>query len=232
MKLGIMQPYFMPYIGYFQLIAAVDVFVVYDNIKHTKKGWINRNRMLLNGADVMFSVPVKKDSDALNVVQRELSADFNRNKLLGQFKGAYSKAPYFAEAYKLLERVVCCKDENLFQYIHHSLVEICRHLGIDTEIKVSSSIPINHDLKGPDKVLALCKALKADTYINAIGGTDLYDKGEFRAREIELQFIKAKPFEYAQFSAPFVPWLSIIDLLMFNPLDAVKDCVQSNFELI
>lgn len=232
MKLGIMQPYFMPYIGYFQLIAAVDVFVVYDNIKHTKKGWINRNRMLLNSADAMFSVPLRKDSDTLNVVQRQLAADFNRNKLLSQFRGAYSKAPHFAETFKLLEIVVCCEDDNLFQYIHHSLVEICRHLGIETEIKVSSSIPINHDLKGQDKVLALCKALKADTYINAIGGTDLYDRGEFHAHEIELQFIKAKPFEYVQFSAPFVPWLSIIDVLMFNPLDAVKDCVRSNFELI
>ena len=227
-----MQPYFMPYIGYFQLIAAVDVFVVYDNIKYTKKGWINRNRMLLNGKDVTFSLPLKKDSDTLDVVERELSADFARHKLLSQFKGAYTKAPHFNDSFRLLERVVNCEDGNLFQYIHHSLVEICRHLGIETEIKVSSSIPINHDLKGQDKVFALCKSLNADTYINAIGGTDLYDKREFRALEIELQFIKAKPLEYAQFSAPFVPWLSIIDVLMFNPLDAVKDCVQSNFELI
>lgn len=232
MKLGVMQPYFMPYIGYFQLISAVDVFIVYDNIKYTKKGWINRNRMLLNGADAMFSIPVKKDSDALNVVQRELASDFNRNKLLGQFKGAYGKAPHFTETYKLLERVVFCKDDNLFQYIHHSLIEICRHLEIETEIKVSSSIPIDHNLKGQDKVLALCDAMKADTYINAIGGIDLYDKSEFRAYGIDLQFIKAMPFEYAQFSTPFVPWLSIIDVLMFIPLDAVKDRIQSNFELI
>jgi hypothetical protein len=232
MKLGIMQPYFMPYLGYFQLIAAVDVFVVYDNIKYTKKGWINRNRMLLNGTDAMFSVPLKKDSDSLNVVQRELAADFNRNKLLSQFRGAYCKAPHFAETFKLLERIAGCTNNNLFQYIHYSLVEICQHLGIETEIRVSSSIPVNHDLKGQDKVLALCKVMKADTYINTIGGMDLYDKNEFRTHEIKLQFIKANPFEYAQFSEPFAPWLSIVDVLMFNPLDVVKDCVQSNFELI
>lgn len=232
MKLGIMQPYFMPYIGYFQLIAAVDVFIVYDNIKYTKKGWINRNRMLLNGTDATFSIPLKKDSDTLNVVQRELAADFNRSKLLAQFKGAYSKAPHFIETFKLLEKIVFCEDDNLFQYIHHSLIEICQHLAIETEIRTSSSIPIDHDLKSQDKVIALCKAVKADTYINAIGGTDLYDKSEFRARDIDLQFIKVKPFKYVQFSEPFVPWLSIIDVLMFNPVDAVKDCVQSNFELI
>lgn len=231
MKLGIMQPYFMPYIGYFQLIAAVDQFIVYDNIKYTKKGWINRNRMLINGGDEMFTLPLKKDSDALSVVQRQLATDFKRNKLLSQFKGAYNKAPHFTETFRLVEQIVSYENDNLFQYIYHSLVEMCRHLEIDTEIKVSSSIPINHDLKGQDKVIALCKALNADTYINAIGGTNLYDRSAFRACEIELQFIKAKTFEYAQFSASFVPWLSIIDLLMFNPLDAVKDCVQSNFEL-
>lgn len=232
MKLGIMQPYFMPYIGYFQLIAAVDVFIVYDNIKYTKKGWINRNRMLVNGGDEMFTLPLKKDSDALNVVQRQLATDFKRNKLLSQFKGAYSKAPYFTETFRLVERIVSYENDNLFQYIHHSLIEICRHLGIATEIRISSSIPINHDLKGQDKVLAICEAMKADTYINVIGGTELYEKSEFGARSIDLKFVRSRPFEYVQFVTPFIPWLSVLDVLMFNPLDAVKDCVQSNYELI
>ena len=86
--IAIMQPYFFPYIGYFQLIAAVDMFIVYDNIKYTKKGWINRNRLLNRGKNVIFSLPLKNDSDYLNVCQRELAADFNRDKLLHQFKGA------------------------------------------------------------------------------------------------------------------------------------------------
>jgi WbqC-like protein family len=232
MKLGIMQPYFMPYIGYFQLIAAVDLFIVYDNIKYTKKGWINRNRMLLNDADVMFSLPLKKASDTLDVIQRELSADFNRNKLLSQFKGGYGQAPHFPETFQLLERIFGCEDQNLFQYIYHSLIEICRHLGIKTKIRVSSNVPINHDLKAQDKVLAFCDAMEADTYINTIGGTDLYNKDEFRARGVDLKFIKAKPFEYEQFNAAFVPWLSIVDLLMFNPIDVVQDCIHSNYELI
>jgi len=93
MKAAIMQPYFLPYIGYFQLMAEVDVLVVYDNIKYTKKGWINRSRISLNGTDVMFSLPLKNDSDALAVRDRQLAADFNRTKLLNQFKGAYARAP-------------------------------------------------------------------------------------------------------------------------------------------
>jgi len=232
MRLGIMQPYFMPYIGYFQLIAAVDLFIVYDNIKYTKKGWINRNRMLVNGADAIFSLPLKKDSDMLDIVQRELSSEFNREKLLGQFKGAYIKAPYFNEFYPLLEKIIRFKDGNLFTYIENSLNEICRHLKIETKIIISSNFPINHELKAQDKVIALCNATHADSYINTIGGTELYDRNQFLSHGVKLQFIKAKSFEYSQFAAPFVPWLSIVDVLMFNPIEVVQECINSNYELI
>lgn len=232
MKLAIMQPYFMPYIGYFQLIAAVDTFVIYDNIKYTKKGWINRNRMLLNGADAIFSLPLKKGSDSLDIVERDLSLDFDRTKLLNQFKNAYARAPYFTQTFPLLERIVGCGEVNLFGYLYQSLAETCSHLGINTEVRISSSIAIDHDLKAQDKVLALCDALSANVYINSIGGTQLYDKEIFRARGINLQFIKTKPFEYAQSGVSFVPWLSIIDVLMFNSLDIVRAAIYSNYELI
>ena len=232
MKLAIMQPYFMPYIGYYQLIAAVDTFVVYDNIKYTKKGWINRNRMLQNGTDAVFSLPLKKDSDSLYVVQRELAADFNRDKLLNQFKGAYQSVPYFEQTFPLLERIVRFEDDNLFCYVHHSIVETCAHLGIETEIRVSSEVAIDHELKGQDKVFALCGALGAATYVNAIGGMELYSKDIFRGLGIELKFIKSRLFEYAQLGDDFVPWLSIVDVLMFNSIDVVREYVVANYELI
>ena len=222
MRVGIMQPYLFPYIGYFQLIAAVDLFIVYDNIKYTKKGWINRNRILQNGKDVMFSLPLKRDSDYLDVYQRELSSDFNRDKLLNQFKEAYRHAPYFAEIFPLIEQVVCYKDVNLFRFLYNSIERTCEHLGITTEIRISSDIAIDHDLKNQDKVLALCEAVGATSYINAIGGIELYSKETFRAKGIELQFIKAKPFEYEQLIEPFIPWLSIIDVMMFNSLNVIK----------
>ena len=232
MRLAIMQPYFLPYVGYFQLIAAVDVFILYDNIKYTKKGWINRNRMLLNGSDTMFSLPLKKDSDSLDVAQRELASDFDRKKLLNQFKGAYAHAPYFAKTWPLLESIVNCEDSNLFRYIYRSIIDICKHLDIKTKIYISSEISIDHKLKAQDKVLALCRAIGADTYINAIGGTELYNRNVFLKHDVELKFIRSKPFEYAQFREPFVPWLFIVDVMMFNPLDVVRACVATNYELI
>lgn len=231
MKLAIMQPYFLPYIGYFQLIAAADMFVIYDNIKYTKKGWVNRNRMLQNGSDVMFSLPLKKDSDSLCIVQRELAPDFDRVKLLNKFRGAYVRAPFYTQIYPLLEHIVLHKESNLFRYIHHALVETCSYLGIDTPIKISSNIEIDHNLKSQDKVLALCKALGADTYINAIGGMDLYERDDFATEGIELNFIRSKSFEYEQFGAPFVPWLSIVDVMMFNTKAHITDLITKAYDL-
>lgn len=226
-----MQPYFLPYIGYFQLIAAVDLFVVYDNVKHTKKGWINRNRLLKDGAAATFTLPLRSGSDALDVRERELSAGFDRDRLLRRFEGAYRRAPQFAATFPLLERIVRHPDANLFGYLRHSLVETCRHLGLAAEIRVSSAVPADHSLKNQDRVLALCAATGAGVYVNAAGGTELYSKEAFRARGVDLQFLRSRPFEYPQFGAPFVPWLSIVDVLMFNPLDAVRARVAGGWEL-
>jgi hypothetical protein len=227
-----MQPYFFPYIGYFQLIAAVDLFIVYDNIKYTKKGWINRNRMLQNGNGVTFSLPLKSDSDYLDVCERELAADFNRDKLLKQIDGAYRRAPYFAQTFPLVEQIVQYEETNLFRFLHHSIVRTCKHLGITTAIRISSGIAIDHELKNQDKVLALCEAVGASTYVNTIGGMELYSKEAFREKGIDLKFIQSKPFGYTQFGETFVPWLSIIDVMMFNSVKAVEECLSSNYRLI
>lgn len=232
MKLAIMQPYFLPYIGYYQLIAAVDQFIIYDNIKYTKKGWINRNRMLMNDKDLMFSLPLKSDSDYLHVCERKLAVNFDRKSLLKQFEEAYRRAPYFEQIYPLLKQIIMFDDTNLFRFIHYSVIKICEYLGITTKIKISSEIDIDHNLKSQDKVIALCKAIDANIYVNAIGGIELYSKEKFQESSIELEFIKSKLLEYHQFGDEFVPWLSIIDVMMFNSLNVVKSLVTTNYELI
>lgn len=231
MKAAIMQPYFFPYIGYFQLIAAVDLFIVYDNIKYTKKGWINRNRILYNGADEYITVPLKKDSDSLDVRDRQVSADFNPQKLLARLTGAYGKAPYFNRVSALLEQTILHRQPNLFGYLHHNLIHTCRFLGIETEIRVSSTIAIDHHLKSQDKVLALCKEVGADVYINPIGGLELYEREVFARHDISLRFLKARPHSYRQLNNDFVPWLSIIDVLMFNPPEEVDRLLREAFDI-
>lgn len=231
MRLAIMQPYFFPYIGYFQLIAAVDLFVIYDNIKYTKKGWINRNRMLQNGQDAMFTLPLKADSDSLDICQRELAAGFNKEKLIRQLSGNYRRAPYYVQTFPLIEEIIHYEDSNLFRFLQHSIARTRQHLGISTKIGVSSNIAIDHALTNQDKVIALCVAVGATSYLNPIGGKELYSKSAFADAGINLEFIQSKPFEYAQYDQQFVPWLSIIDVMMFNSMDAVRRRISENYEL-
>ena len=233
MRLAIMQPYFMPYIGYFQLINSVDKFVIYDNIQYTKKGWINRNRILANGKDQLITLPIKKDSDYLNVVERELSEswDKDKSKMLNVIKASYNKAPYFQETFELISKCLNNPEANLFRFIYDSIVLINDHLEIKTPIIISSTIDADHTLKSQDKVLSLCKEQNADIYINSIGGIELYDKETFKQNNIKLNFIKSNPIQYKQFNNEFVSWLSIIDVLMFNSKEQIKEYLN-NYTLI
>jgi hypothetical protein len=228
-----MQPYFMPYIGYFQLINSVDKFVIYDNIQYTKKGWINRNRILANGKDQLITLPIKKDSDYLNVVERELSEswDKDKSKMLNVIKASYNKAPYFQETFELISKCLNNPEANLFRFIYDSIVLINDHLEIKTPIIISSTIDADHTLKSQDKVLSLCKEQNADIYINSIGGVELYDKETFKQNNIKLNFIKSNPIQYKQFNNEFVSWLSIIDVLMFNSKEQIKEYLN-NYTLI
>jgi len=226
MKVACMQPYFLPYIGYFQLISAVDKFVVYDNIKYTKKGWINRNRFLVNGLEAVFSLPLKKDSDSLNVNQRYLADSFVPEDLLNRFKEAYRKAPEFSSVMPLLGDIIYHPSTNLFEFIFSSIRLICNFLEIKTQLVISSSITCNHSLKSAERVQATCNSFGADTYINPVGGMDLYKKADFAENGINLKFIKALPYEYPQFGETFVPWLSVIDVLMFNSLVEIGQLIH------
>ena len=228
-----MQPYFLPYIGYFQLIQAVDEFVVYDNIQFSKKGWFHRNRMLQNGADTYFSLSLKKDSDYLDVRERRLSDTWpaDRQKILRKIEENYRKAPHYGEVYPLIERIFHCPESGLFPFIFSSLEAICRFLEITTPLTVSSTLAIDHSLRGQEKVIALVKATGGDTYLNPIGGFDLYRTRDFKAEGLHLQFHKARPFSYAQFGKEFVPWLSVMDLMMFNPREVIKGWLD-DFDII
>jgi len=234
MRLAIMQPYFMPYIGYFQLINVVDEFVLYDNIEYTKKGWINRNRILVNGKDEYVSIPLKKDSDFLHVNQRFLSDSSlaEMNKILNKIGEVYRKAPHYTQTMALLNDIFLCEEKNLFEFIKHSILKTLTFLNIQTPIAISSTIPIQHHLKSEEKVLAICKNQQAQTYINPIGGLTLYSHATFKQSQINLQFIKSNLFQYPQFNNEFVPWLSIIDVLMFNGVDKVKQIINTEFQLI
>lgn len=224
MKIAIMQPYFLPYIGYFQLLNAVDLFLLTDNMQYTKRGWFNRNKILDNGSERIISIPIKKAAHHLNVNQRYLANNSinERRKILRQINSLYAKAPYFNDNYPIVRRPFLNVIENLFDFIYKSITELCSEFSIDTEIELLSSIDIDHKLPAQDRIIEVCKNLNAEEYINSIGGKELYDKTTFNTNGIELKFLRSQYIEYTQYENKFVPWLSIIDVLMFNDIETIK----------
>src|SRR4029453_19189568 len=157
---------------------------------------------------------------------------FDRGGLVNQWRETYRRAPHFDEAFPVVEQSIMSPLENLFDYIHGSVLGVCRYLGIGTRIVVSSSIPIDPNLKAQDRVLALCEAAGANGYVNAIGGQKLYSREEFAGRGIELKFLEPHAIAYTQFGDPFVPWLSIIDVMMFNPAARIRELIEIGYELV
>jgi len=223
MKLGIMQPYLFPYIGYFQLIHAVDKFVLFDDVNYINRGWINRNRILVNNKDYMFTMSLDKASQNKLINEINLSEDMAwRTKLLNTLKMSYSRALVFQDVYPLLEEIIMLDEKNLSRFIRSSLQMVCKYLYIQTEIIPSSTPYATLDFKGAYKILEICKKEGANEYINPIGGREIYDPALFAENNIRLHFLESNPLIYKQGAEPFVPCLSIIDILMFNPPDKIS----------
>lgn len=215
MNVAIMQPYFFPYIGYFQLIHAVDTFVIYDDVQFIKKGWIHRNRVLVEGQPHPFVLPVQKMSQNRLICQHERALPHDvvaeQLKLL---KHAYQKAPQFESVFPLLEQVLSHPERNVGRYLAYGIEAVARYLGIQTTFIVSSELLEGVHLKSQARIISICQRLRADRYINAINGMELYDATAFEQVGIELSFIETRPFVYHQSRHPFQPNLSIIDVMM------------------
>jgi hypothetical protein len=220
MKVAIMQPYFLPYIGYWQLVNAVDKFVIYDDVNYINRGWINRNNILLNKQQFLFSLPLSGASQ--NKLINEISICENQDKLIKTFENTYKKAPYFNKSIQIVKRIFEHDDKNLSKFIGNSIVQIANYLGINTDFIYSSEIEKHLFLKKQERIIDLCKKLDATDYINTIGGTELYNKSDFNANNVELHFLQSQPIEYKQFDNQFVPNLSILDIMMFNPVDEIN----------
>ena len=234
MTLAIMQPYFLPYIGYMQLLNAVDTFVFYDDVAFINRGWINRNRLLANGRELLFTIPLKDASQNRLINEIVVSDEPKwRDKLLRTIEQSYRKAPQFAEVMPITERIIRFQAPNLSavsrsdvsvaDYCFHSFSELTTYLGITTRLVASSAIYGNSHLKAQERILDICRQEGAERYINPIGGTELYKAEPFAQLGCELRFIQPKPVAYPQLgTADFVPWLSILDMLMNNAVDAVR----------
>ena len=232
MRIAIMQPYFMPYIGYFQLINAVDKFIVYDDVNYINKGWINRNNILVNGKVHSFTIPLKEASQNKLINEIYLSEETKwRINFLKTLEQNYTKAPFFSSIYSLVEGELLKNEETISLLNLNCIKTVSKYLGLKTEFVASTTIYTNSSLKGQYRIIDICEKENAEAYINPIGGVEIYTPDLFRQKNIGLSFLQPNLFEYKQYKNEFVPWLSMIDVMMFNSPDQIQSYLN-NYQLI
>jgi len=229
MKLAIMQPYLFPYVGYWQLVNAVDTFVIYDDVNFIKRGYINKNSILVNNEPKSFTLELSKASQ--NKLINEIEVGSNSGKILNIIEQNYSKAPYFNIVYPIFEEILLQDEKNLAKFVGFSIESISEYLKISTKFIYSSNIDKDNNLRGQEKILEIAKKLEATNYINAIGGKELYNKDAFQKERIKLNFLETEQFEYQQFKNEFIPNLSIVDIMMFNSVEETQT-ILSRYKLV
>lgn len=224
-----MQPYIFPYIGYYQLIDAVDNFVVFDDVNFIMRGWINRNNILLNGNKYLFSIPLDKPSQNKLICDTKLHfTEQDKRKFLKLLSSAYGKAPYFNDVYPLLEDIILYPDNDLTNYLCNSLIKTCEYIGIKTNILRSSQIEHNTHLRAEKKIIDICKKIGTSMYVNLPGGRELYNSDNFQQENINLRYINIllDKITYKQFNNEFVASLSCLDLIMFNSKPELNSIIK------
>lgn len=230
MKVAIMQPYFFPYLGYFQLIESVDNFIFYDDVNFKKKGWVNRNNILVNNEKKLLTVPLQKVSQ--NKIINEVMLNINLKWIEKFYKTLmfnYKKAPYFTETFEIIKKVFTYPNGNICDLNIKGIKEISKYLGINTKFEKSSTKYENSKFLNKDKrIIKILTQCNSKVYINAVGGRYLYNKNHFAENGINLLFLKPLDFRYKQFSNRFVSNLSIIDVLMFNSKEEILNFLKKS----
>ena len=221
------QPYFLPYLGYWQLIAAADLFLLGDDYCYIRRGWVNRNRILVDGAPRYFRVEVRKNPVSRLICDkvRVMDPKLDRNRLR-TLEMTYHRAPCFDAGYALAERIFACPDPGLLPFLEYSIREVCQYLEITTPVGRMSELEGNAAFRREERIYDACRRLGADTYINAVGGQTIYRFPEFARRGIRLRFLRSGLPPYPQFGRPFVPSLSILDAIMFNPPERLQEMLR------
>lgn len=230
MKIAIMQPYFLPYLGYWQLIHNVDTFVIFDNVNFIKKNYINHNSILVNRKPYRFTLPLRQASQNKKINMIEVA--LKDTKLLKTIEIAYKKAPYFHDRYEIIRNILTDKESNLARFIGNSIKIIAQQLSIETHLVYASELDYDTTLFGEEQIIAICKAMRADEYINPIGGRTLYKDENFIKNNISLQFLEFSPVQYQQFGDTFYPNLSIVDIMMFNSFADIQYMLTHDYQMI
>jgi hypothetical protein len=231
MKLAIMQPYFFPYVGHFDLIFQADFWVVFDTPQFIQKGWVSRNRVLhpVSGWQYVI-VPREKHPFSTPINEVRIADDPEwRIRIIGQLQHYKKKAPFFGTVHDLVSECLYGGDEYLSQLNVRTLERVCEYLEIPFQYSVFSEMEVGRkDISSStERALRLAKQLGADEYINPGGGAHLFDPAEFNAAGVKLTIQTPVDFFYECPGYEFEPNLSIIDVMMWNSVEDVRDYLVS-----
>ena len=222
-RVAAIQPYLFPYVGYFQLMAACDELLLLDDVQYVTRRWINRNRILVNGEPSWITLPVRHACRDLPINERRYAREpLTARRVLHQIEAAYRRAPHLASVLALVDDALTGTDDNVARINARALALVAGAVGIDTPVVLASDTRGNRGLRGEDAIIELCRRRGATAYLNPIGGSGLYDSSRFAAAGLSLEFLQFEAPAYPQFGAPFVPRLSIVDVMMFNALATVR----------
>lgn len=231
MKLGIMQPYFFPYIGYFSLIKYVDKFILFDTPQYISHGWINRNRILnQNGEAKYITVPIQKASQNTKILDVKIDNTKKwKESILGSLTVYKRKAPYYEVIEKLVKKILTSSGNNMTELNYTALIETCYYLGIKTPIEIYSgmNVELREEIKAPDEwALNITKELGYKVYVNLPGGQSFFDKRKYEKENIRLEFIENSLPVYIQRIGHFEKGLSIIDVMMFCDVNSISEMLD------
>ncbi len=223
-----MQPYLFPYLGYFQLMDYADKFFLLDNVNFIKRGWINRNNILLNQKPYRFTLPLHEVSQHKKVNEISIAADQKWKKnFMETLRVAYQHAPFYKERIDLIHGIIYYDDDRISAFIYHSLESIAGYIGIKTDIIVVSPVEEREGMKGQDRIINICEKERATEYINLPGGKSLYETDAFLPHNIRLSFIEPHLTPYPQQQkGEFLAGLSIIDVLMNNSTESIQQMIS------
>lgn len=237
MTLGIMQPYFMPYIGYISLIKHTDRFILFDTVQFIRHGWIERNRMLKQNEGWQYiQVPLIKH-DGRDTLIKDIKINNKedwKRKILAQIQHYKKVTPYYRRVVALLEDIFANDFEDITTLNKVSLECICKYLGFERNLEIFSQMHLDIDAaNAPDEwALNICKAIDGTTeYINPIGGLSFFDRNKYENAGIKISFQQMEITQYSQKRDVFEPGLSILDVMMWNDVDEINRMLDK-FELV
>jgi WbqC-like protein family len=231
MILGIMQPYFFPYLGYFDLINYSDRWIVFDEIQYIRHGWMNRNRIFHPKEGWQYIiVPLKKHGRDVLIRDVEINEETDwRGRIIGQLQHYRRRSPYFERIIKLVDECLSVDEHFLSRMNTAILDKVCQHIGIPFQYQYFSEMNLKLDtVEEPgDWALRISETMGAKEYVNPRGGEGIFDRAKFEKAGIKLTIRNVPPIEYECKGYEFVPGLSIIDVLMWNSPDKIRGCLES-----